>query len=349
MVSVTDVVDHEGGIGLLMEYVEGFSLEDCLAGGPMALDDALSTFRQVVAGVGAAHAAGVTHRDLKPANILLTTDGNQVVAKVTDFGIAKVLREGEAPTMTRAGVTMGTPGYMAPEQISDSATADHRADIFALGAILYEMIAGVPALRESDVLATMNRTASGTYVPLSQLVPDVPEVVNWAVDGALEPDRRGRIQTCRDLARTLFGDADLVPALGSRLDEELSGKFESVSLSADPRNRAEPTLAPAPDDIDTVDAHRSAPTRVAWTTNSERSGGGAPALAEDSAATFDPQTLEPLVADTPTGEHRAEDRPPWIPWRPTGAGSPAACKTAWPRRSRPRRIFASRQWWWRTA
>ena len=259
VVSVTDVVEHEGGIGLLMEYVEGFSLEEALAGGPMSLEDALATFRQVLAGVGAAHAAGVTHRDLKPANILLTVQQDRVVAKVTDFGIAKLLREDSEPGMTRAGVTMGTPGYMAPEQISDSAAVDHRADVFALGAILYEMIAGEPAFRGSNMLDTMNRTASGTYTALDERVPGTPLAVCEAIGRALSPDRGARFQDCRAFAQALYDDADLVPAPAVFAEPEPEADPRSVFTSSAAAAATTlpstlptpaPTLAPALEGLD---------------------------------------------------------------------------------------------------
>lgn len=239
VVAVADIVEHEGAIGLLMEFVEGFSLEDCLRDGQMEIEDALGIFQQVLAGVGAAHAAGVTHRDLKPANILLTTTGDLVLAKVTDFGIAKVLSENEGQYNTRAGVAMGTPGYMAPEQIIDSSGVDHRADIFALGAILYEMLAGLPAFRGADQLVTMNRTTAGTYLPLSECGLDLPRRVCDAVDRALRVDRDDRFIDCAALARALYDDDSFIAT--------------SPPDSAEPRPRARPepmhwsapTLAPA--------------------------------------------------------------------------------------------------------
>ncbi|MCK6503058.1 serine/threonine protein kinase [Myxococcota bacterium] len=232
VVAVVDVVEHEGAIGLLMEYVQGSSLEDFLSEGPMEVDEALDVFRQVLSGVGAAHAAGVTHRDLKPANILLTAQGDHVVAKVTDFGIAKVLSEDEGVHRTRAGVAMGTPGYMAPEQVTDSAGVDHRADIFALGAILYEMLSGTAAFRGPDPLVTMNRTVAGTYLPLSERAAGLPPAVCRAVDRALSTDREARFADCSEMARAIYGDQAVAPA--------------PQAPTVVPRPRAAPEINPTP-------------------------------------------------------------------------------------------------------
>lgn len=203
VVAVADVVEHEGAIGLLMELVEGSSLEECLREGPMLYDEALDIFRQILAGMGAAHAAGVTHRDLKPANILLANEDGRLVAKVTDFGIAKVLRSEQEKGDTRTGMGMGTPGYMAPEQVTDAASVDLRADIFALGAIFYEMLSGRRAIKGTDQLDTLNRTVKGVYAPLSRVVPGIPSVVDAVVRRALSVRREDRFPDCASMAEAL--------------------------------------------------------------------------------------------------------------------------------------------------
>ncbi|MCP4807171.1 MAG: serine/threonine protein kinase [Proteobacteria bacterium] len=204
VVAVTDVVEDDGDIGLIMEYVEGMALDDCLADGAMPIAEALELFEQVLLGVGAAHRAGVLHRDLKPGNILLTTVQEAVVAKVADFGIAKIASEElAAGAKTLAGTAMGPPGYMAPEQVRDSATVDARADVFALGAILYEMISGRRAFGSGDLLTTLNRTAKGEFTPLSELDPDCPFELDFAIRTALSVDPEDRFPDCQRFARAL--------------------------------------------------------------------------------------------------------------------------------------------------
>ncbi|HND31879.1 MAG TPA: serine/threonine-protein kinase, partial [Myxococcota bacterium] len=145
VVTVTDVVEHQGRMGLLMEYVEGQSLQGWLEEHHfMPLEQALPLFAQVLSGVGTAHAAGVLHRDIKPGNILLGRTPRGIVPKITDFGLAKVVLDGAPPGSTRDGSMMGTPGYMAPEQIRNAADTDLRADIFALAALLFDLLSGRP-------------------------------------------------------------------------------------------------------------------------------------------------------------------------------------------------------------
>ena len=108
----------------------------------MPLEDSLELFQQILEAVGSAHAAGVLHRDLTPRNILLTTTGDRVVARVADFGVSRLVSGEPIPGASGNGTPMGTPGYLSPEQITGSATVDRRADIFALGAILYELLSG---------------------------------------------------------------------------------------------------------------------------------------------------------------------------------------------------------------
>ncbi len=247
IVNVIDVVEHEGLIGLLLEFVQGGSLEESLRDGPMELADALMVFRQILAGVGAAHAAGVTHRDLKPANILLTVQDEAVVAKVTDFGIAKVLHESEPSPRTRAGVAMGTPGYMAPEQISNSAGVDHRADIFALGALLYEMLTGEAPYADDDALAAMNRTMAGRYRPLSERLPALPPEVEQTVARALSPRREERFEDCASMARALSGLA-VAPAMDSpAAGPEGHDRAARIRRSFE-EALSSPTLAPPPEE-----------------------------------------------------------------------------------------------------
>ncbi len=201
VVSVTDVVQSEGEVGLVMEFVEGFSLADCIRdGGAMELQEALVLFSQVLGGVGTAHAAGILHRDIKPANVLLTSQGESVIAKVADFGIAKF---GKRSAGTLGGTPMGTPGYMAPEQVSDSATVTRRADIFALGALLYELLGGKPAFPGTDLRGILNATAAGAFTPLSVHAPATPRRVIEAVERALDPNPEARFDSVEAFAHAL--------------------------------------------------------------------------------------------------------------------------------------------------
>ena len=210
VVSVTDVLEIAGAPALLMEYVEGPTLEAWLETESPTLDLAEELFRGICAGVGEAHVHGLVHRDLKPSNVLLATRGSGdpgtgFLPKVTDFGIAKVVAGDEPGGSTRTNVAMGTPHYMAPEQIRDAKGVDPRADVFSLGCILYELVCGVRAFDGGDVLTVLNSVASGRYAHPRTHVPDLPDRFVRAIEGALTVDRNSRIQSCAALTAILAG------------------------------------------------------------------------------------------------------------------------------------------------
>lgn len=145
VVQVMDFFEHEGRCALVMEYIEGCRLSDWIQARCLALQEALEVFHQIVEGVDAIHGAGIVHRDLKPANILMTLTPSGWRPKVTDFGVSTVCRPSEGAEESLGG----TPLYMAPEQLAGEAGVDHRADLFALGCILHELVFGESAYRSS--------------------------------------------------------------------------------------------------------------------------------------------------------------------------------------------------------
>jgi len=207
IVAVTDVLDANGVPGLLMEYIAGPSLEQLLAKTRLSLPEALTIFSGILDGVAHAHDHGLVHRDLKPGNVLLAVDRNEVIPKVTDFGLAKSRAEGGV-RRTRTGTTMGTPAYMAPEQIRDASSVDERADIYSLGCILYELVCGVPPYDGSDLMEIFSQIATGTYVPPRQRNSLVPPEVEEAIDRALRSDPKDRTRNCREF-RDLLGASTL--------------------------------------------------------------------------------------------------------------------------------------------
>lgn len=247
VVAVSDVVQYEGQPGLIIEFVEGPTLDDWLRNeGPPPVETALNLFSQILAGVRAAHLVGVLHRDLKPANILLQVLANQqVVPKVADFGIAKVAMEsapGETPAgATRVGSAMGTPGYMAPEQFNDASGVDVRADIFALGTILYEILSGRPTFSGPTLLDTLNAVAKGQYLPLQDLTSGVPDHVVDAVAKAVSANPADRYPTCDAFAEAVFaGQLDLRDRV---IQATPAGP---VQLSRRPTGPERPAVAPPP-------------------------------------------------------------------------------------------------------
>ena len=233
VVAVVDVIEHDGRAGLLMEFVEGESLEQALnRRGAMTIDEALDLFSQVLAGVSAAHDAGVLHRDLKPGNILLQPVGDTVVAKVTDFGIARLLSTEAQGGDTLQSDVIGTPGYMAPEQASDPTAVDVRADLFSLGALLYGMVTGAPPFKPGGLAQMLSDVELGRFRPVRELLPDCPGDVARAIERCLAPDPDARFDGCRALAVALYGaESDelaslhraVTPSLGA-----LAGSIHSV-------------------------------------------------------------------------------------------------------------------------
>ncbi len=191
IVGVYDVGEHEGLPYLSLELVEGGSLKQLLAGVPQPPRASARLVEQLARAVQHAHDAGIVHRDLKPANVLLVSGG--VVSsewsgatthhspltthhpKITDFGLAKLLTGGPSDGPTQSGAVVGTPGYMAPEQAAGlQRQVGPAADVYALGAILYECLTGRPPFRAATPLDTILQVLTDDPVPPSRLQPKVP-------------------------------------------------------------------------------------------------------------------------------------------------------------------------------
>jgi serine/threonine-protein kinase len=200
----------DGSTGIVMELVDGPTLVDRLAQGPMPVDEALRVADQVADALQAAHERGIVHRDLKPANVKVKPDGT---VKVLDFGIAKALDPrfitgpGPAalttPAMTEVGFILGTAAYMSPEQAKGKAV-DQRTDVWAFGCVLYEMLTGEPAFLGEDVTSTLARVLE---VPanLSALPSSAPPAVRRTLELCLQKDVRNRIADMRDVKLALAG------------------------------------------------------------------------------------------------------------------------------------------------
>src|SRR5262249_7580589 len=188
IVQVYDVGDHEGRPYFTMEFLEGGSLAQALAGTPQPARPAAALVATLAEAMQVAHQGGIVHRDLKPANILLAAEGTP---KVADFGLARHL-EGE-PVLTLSGARIGTPSYMAPEQVlGKTGTIGPATDIYALGAVLYEMLTGRPPFRGETASETERQVLHDEPVSPSRLNPKVPRDLETICLKCLvkEPGRR---------------------------------------------------------------------------------------------------------------------------------------------------------------
>jgi len=200
-----------GGIDFLaMEYVEGATLARVLADRSAALRQILEYSVQVASALAKAHAAGIVHRDLKPGNIMIAADG---VAKVLDFGLARVITRElqEVTALTRPHTILGTPGYMSPEQALGEAV-DHRSDIFAFGAILYEMVCGERAFRGDDMPSTLRQVIYKEPVPVTQINPATPKPVSDLITACLRKDKGDRLPSMEEAIPILAEAARSVAA-----------------------------------------------------------------------------------------------------------------------------------------
>jgi serine/threonine protein kinase len=203
VVDVYDVGSERDTFYIVMELLEGEPLAAAIARGDMALRDALEWILQAMHGVQSAHAVGVIHRDLKPANIYLCGAHSGRMAKVLDFGIAK-LSTREELTTTSAGTVMGSPFYMSPEQLQESRSVDERTDIYAFGVILYEALCGrVPFVADSYPALVLKIVTDKPANPRT-LRPELPAGLEHVVLKALARDQNNRYRSLSDLIEALL-------------------------------------------------------------------------------------------------------------------------------------------------
>jgi len=204
ILAVYQMGTFEGTPYLVTELLEGMSLSETLRRGPLPLRRAVEYGIQLAYGLAAAHQRGVIHRDLKPENVFLTKDGH---IKILDFGLAKISLPKQpaaalAPTITRIGVAMGTVGYMSPEQVRGLPT-DHRTDIFAFGAILYEMVMGKRTFQKATEADTISAILNEEPASVSQFAPDTPPALERVIRRCLEKNAEQRFHSASDLAFAL--------------------------------------------------------------------------------------------------------------------------------------------------
>jgi eukaryotic-like serine/threonine-protein kinase len=225
---IIDVVDigtaPDGRAFVVMELLNGVPLTELIKAGPLPPWRAVSIIRQVLRAVGAAHAKGIIHRDLKPDNIFVVDNGGQQdFVKLLDFGISKVVDPDEliaATKLTTTGVVIGTPLYMAPEQAMGQ-PIDRFADLYAIGVILYEMLAGRPPFEGPTYAVLVSRVLTQPPPHLSTMRGGLPAPLCTAVHRALEKEPERRFRTAEEFAAALPGTERSISAL------ELAGTIDS--------------------------------------------------------------------------------------------------------------------------
>src|SRR5205807_1958895 len=260
LLTIHEIGDEGGAHFIATEYVDGETLRTILKRGPMEIDKALDVAQQMAFALTAAHGAGIVHRDIKPENIMVRHDG---ILKILDFGLAKLLEDHaremvdyEADTraliLTDPGRVLGTPAYMSPEQ-ARGLDLDARSDIWSLGVVLYEMVAGRAPFRGETRSHTVVSILEGEPAPLTTFAPEVPAELERLVRKALAKDRDSRYQTARDLMidlKNLRCDLDFqsgfrrsaasgVSSMDTVLTDQRAGKSSGMSLSTPANSLAE--------------------------------------------------------------------------------------------------------------
>jgi serine/threonine-protein kinase len=244
---------------IAFELLQGEDLEKVLAAhGPMPVSLAVDYVMQALVGVAAAHFHGIAHRDLKPANLFrVQTPGQPPVIKVLDFGVAKALRglELERGPQTSTSALIGTPPYMAPEQLRSSKRIDARADIWSVGVVLYELLTAAHPFDGATFGALLAAIMKGSPVPIERHRADLPPPLVGVILKCLQKERDHRFQSVKELATALapFGSQTAHIALSTiheASDETLRDRFSSdedlTISSSGPRTAPPPASAPAP-------------------------------------------------------------------------------------------------------
>ena len=197
--TIFETGEHQGELFIAMAYYKGKTLRDRLQQGPIELEETLSVLRQIADGLAAAHEEGIVHRDIKPANVMLTPAGH---VKVLDFGLAKpdTRTEDSDTGLTLTGTTLGTVAYMSPEQARGD-PVDHRSDLWSLGVVAYEMLAGRQPFGAPETVATLSRILTEEPPPLDDL--PLPQAVRTLVGRLLDKEATDRPQSAAEVAQVL--------------------------------------------------------------------------------------------------------------------------------------------------
>jgi serine/threonine protein kinase len=278
----------DGAPYMVQEFLEGRDLARVLKeDGPLALEDAVDCMLQVCEALAEAHAAGIVHRDLKPANLFLTRreDGGPHI-KVVDFGISKILDKAVIGSVSRdvtgAYDVLGSPRYMAPEQVRNSKAVDHRADLWSVGAVLFQLITNTYAFDgESNVEASLKVT-NGEPQDLRALAPQVPPELAAIVAKCLTKDVAGRWQSAKELAAALSPFAsDRTRDSLERLEE--AREEPSLNIALDVSSVVPPAGSKPPPRVASIPPLGTVPASLGSEAGPARGAAPAPAAGQGSA------------------------------------------------------------------
>ena len=256
IVTIYDAGEDAGFLYIAMELVEGQTLQQMLAQGPLPLDQVISIGEQTGAALDHAHARAIIHRDIKPANIMMQAG----MVKVTDFGVAKAGAAG----MTSTGQVLGTPSYLAPEVVKGGA-ADARSDIFSLGAVIYELLTGRRAFPGDNLSTIIYRVIAEQPSPPSTVVSSLPAGLNHAVLKALAKEPEGRYTICADLVADLKNHRAL-EANGTAVAQSANAAapFPELLARTSKFNAEDPALRTQPMNAAQVQPSPASRARFGW-------------------------------------------------------------------------------------
>ncbi len=289
VIGVIDIGNDEDSLFIVMERLLGESLAQRLSRGPISIGEMLDIAIGACAGIAEAHAEGVIHRDLKPDNVFLCVgkDGSPRPPKVLDFGIAKLF-EGESlqDQITKSGYFVGTPGYMPREQIDSPRDIDVRADVYAMGIVLYEALTGCLPYRATGLYDLVQQVSAGKATSIRHLAPEVPAELEAIVMRAMSASREDRHSSMNELiaelkaVRPRFGVS--LPTQRADVRDpslELAPTQDAAAGAAPPRAPA-PAIPPLPSAVAFADVaprppkqsrHRNAPRALAHPRGASRS------------------------------------------------------------------------------
>ncbi|MDQ3034771.1 MAG: serine/threonine protein kinase, partial [Myxococcota bacterium] len=267
---IVDVLDlgemDDGTLFMVLELLDGRDLARALKDdGPLSIARAARVLAQVCEGVGAAHEKGIVHRDLKPENVfLITREGDPDFVKVLDFGVSKIRAAADAPaeSMTRTGTALGTPYYMAPEQAQGKRDVDHRADVYALGVILFRVLTGHHPFADDSYPMLVLKICTEPAPRVEEWRKDVPRELASLLERMLAKDPAARPQSMDEVRSELLRlrDLDAAPELtgaaaptsstSSLLERRASHRDLSPAAMAATQHARPPSRAPTPQEED---------------------------------------------------------------------------------------------------